>query len=81
MDIQWDSPATLSRVTEFETTDETMEEPVARGSLRELVAQVLAMPADAQAGLLIRSAGPGWSRDYDSNAIRELAAREEFFSG
>jgi len=76
-DIQWDAQASLMRVTEFATADPT-EELVARGTLHELVGQVLEMPAAAQHGLMIRAAGPDWVEEHDADAIRELAARPEF---
>lgn len=76
-DIQWDSEASLMRVTAFATAD-TQEELVARGTLIELVGQALEMPADVQDGLLLRAAGPDWVQEYDGDAIRELAARPEY---
>jgi hypothetical protein len=76
-DIQWDAPASLMRVTDFATADDT-EELVARGTLHQLVGQVLDMPADRQQGLLIRAAGPDDVEEHDTDAIRELAARPEF---
>lgn len=76
-DIQWDSEASLMRVTGYATADAT-EELVARGTLLELVGEVLEMPAGQQDGLLLRAAGPDWTQEFDSDAIRELAARPEF---
>ena len=76
-DIQWDSPAHLMRVTRFDTA-EPMEEPVAQGTLTELVGAVLKMGPDGEQELLIRAAGPDWSQEFDEDAIRELAARPEF---
>jgi hypothetical protein len=76
-DIQWDSAASLMRVTTFATT-EPQEEPVGRATLRELVGAFLEMDAAAQEGLLIRAAGPDWIQEYDENEIRELAARSEY---
>ena len=35
---------------------------------------------DRQRGLLIRAAGPDWTQEFDTDAIRELAARPEFTS-
>ncbi|SFR80817.1 hypothetical protein [Sphingomonas jatrophae] len=79
MDIPWDNEASLMRVVPFETA-EPMEELVARGTLHELVGQVLEMPADAQRNLLLRASGPDWTEEYDSQTIRELAARPEYTS-
>jgi hypothetical protein len=76
-DIQWDGEASLMRVTDFATA-EPVEELVARGTLHELVGQVVEMPADQQRGLLIRAAGPDWVEEHDADAIRELAARPEY---
>lgn len=76
-DIQWDAPASLMRVIDFATTEDT-EELVARGTLHELVGQVLELPADQQQGLMIRAVGPDWVEEHDADAIRELAARPEF---
>jgi hypothetical protein len=76
-DIQWDSEASLMRVIAFATTD-SQEELLARGTLRQLVGTVLAMDPAAQDGLLLRAAGADWTEEFDSDAIRELAARPEF---
>jgi hypothetical protein len=76
-DIQWDSPASLMRVTRFDTAD-PQEELVGRGTLMELVGAVLEMPPAAQDGLLLRAAGPDWLQEYDRDAIHELATRPEF---
>lgn len=76
-DIQWDHVASLMRVTAFATA-EPSEELVARGTVRELVGQAVALPVPEQDGLLIRAAGPGWTAEYDEPTIRELAARPEF---
>ena len=38
------------------------------------------MPAEQQANLLIRAAGPEWTQEFDVDAIRELAARPEYTS-
>ena len=79
-DIQWDSQASLMRVTEYATADAT-EELVARGTLHELVGAVLEkMPAAQQDGLLLRTAGADWVQEYDTDAIRELGARPEYTS-
>lgn len=77
-DIQWDSEASLMRVTNFETTPESREELIARGTLWELVGVFLEMPVAQQRGLLLRAAGPDWTQEFDSSAIRELAARPEY---
>lgn len=76
-DIQWDSEASLMRVTDFATTD-AQEELVGRGALRELVGAFLEMNPSEQAGLLIRGAGPDWLQEYDESGIRELAAHPEY---
>jgi hypothetical protein len=76
-DIQWDSGASLMRVTTFTTTD-PQEELVGRGTLRELVGAFLEMAPTAQSGLLLRAAGPDWLQEYDESEIRELAARPEY---
>jgi hypothetical protein len=76
-DIQWDSDASLMRVTTFATA-EPQEELVARGTLHELVGQVLEMAPDEQNGVLLRAAGPDWVQEYDADTIRELAARPEY---
>jgi hypothetical protein len=78
-DIQWDSEASLMRVTTFATTEPT-EELVGRGVLRELVGAFLEMAPSAQDGLLLRAAGPDWIQEYDGDEIRELAARPEYSS-
>lgn len=76
-DIQWDAPAHLMRVTRF-TTAEPAEEVVGQGTLMELVGTVLEMAPDAQGDLLLRAAGRDWTQEFDTDAIRELAARPEF---
>ena len=76
-DIQWDSQASLMRVYRFKSTD-AEETLVGRGTLRALVGLVLAMGADEQQGLMLRAAGPDWVEEFDSDAIRELAARPEY---
>lgn len=77
-DIQWDSPAGLMRVAIMATGGDAIEDLVARGTVRELVGAVLEMAPDEQEGLLLRATGPDWTQEYDSDAIRELAARPEF---
>lgn len=77
-DIQWDSEASLMRVTAFATTQESREELVARGTVYELVGGFLELPTAQQEGLLLRAAGPGWTQEFDTDAIRELAARPEY---
>ena len=79
-DIQWDAQASLMRVNVIETSGDQQEELIARGALSELVGTVLEMAPDQQRGLLLRAAGPDWTEEYDSDAIRELAARPEFTS-
>ena len=79
MDIQWDNEASLMRITAFDTA-EPQEELVARGTVYELVGQVLEMAPGQQGGLLLRTSGPDWSREFDTDAIRELAARPEYTS-
>ena len=76
-DIQWDSEASLMRITEFRAAD-TQEELVARGTLLELVGMAVELPPEQQDGLLLRAAGPDWVEEHDADAIRELAARPEF---
>ena len=76
-DIQWDSGASLMRVTTFSTA-EPQEELVGRGALRELVGAFLEMDPAQQDGLLLRAAGPDWIQEYDADAIRELAAHREY---
>jgi len=78
-DIQWDSEASLMRVTTFATA-EPQEELVGRATLRELVGAFLEMGAGEQDGLMIRAAGPDWIQEYDEDEIRELAARPEYSS-
>jgi hypothetical protein len=75
--IQWDSQASLMRVTDFSTAD-TQEELVARGTIRELVGQALEMSPTEQEGLLLRATGADWTQEYDEDAIRELAGHPEF---
>jgi len=77
-DIQWDRQASLMRVTPIDTADDSFEELVARGSLYELVGTFLELPPQQQEGLLLRAAGPDWLEEFDSDAIRELAARPEY---
>jgi hypothetical protein len=77
-DIQWDSEASLMRVTNFQTADESQEELIARGTVYELVVAFLETPTAQQQGLLLRAAGPGWVQEFDRDALRELAARPEF---
>ncbi|WP_116091986.1 hypothetical protein [Sphingomonas crusticola] len=77
-DIQWDSEASLMRVTPAATSAEIFEELVARGTLYELVGAFLELPPEQQDGLLLRAAGQDWTEEYDSDAIRELAARPEY---
>jgi hypothetical protein len=78
-DIQWDSEASLMRVTTFATTD-SQEELVGRSTLRELVGAFLEMNASEQEGLLLRAAGPDWIQEYGEDDIRELAAHPEYSS-
>ena len=78
-DIQWDSEASLMRVTSFATA-EPQEALVARGTVRELVGRVLEMPPQEQEGLLLRASGPDRTEEHDADAIRELAARPEYTS-
>ena len=77
-DIPWDSEASLMRVTNFRTTDESHEELIARGTVYELVGAFLETPTAQQNGLLLRAAGPGRVQEFDRDALRELAARPEF---
>ena len=77
-EIQWDSQAGLMRVIDIATSGESMEELVARGTVRELVDAVLAMSPLAQKGLLLRAATADVTLELDSDAIRELAARPGF---
>jgi hypothetical protein len=77
-DIQWDSPASLMRVTEIETSGDVQEELLAQGAVHELVASFIEMRPEQQRGLLLRAAGPDWTQEFDSDTIRELAARPEF---
>lgn len=76
-DIQWDSEASLMRLVAFETGD-SREEVIARGTIYELVGFFLEMPPERQEGLLLRAAGPDWVQEYDTDALRELAARPEY---
>jgi hypothetical protein len=77
-DIQWDSQASLMRVTALATSDESQEDLVARGTLHELVGAFVELAPVQQKGLLLRAAGRDWTQEFDSDAIRELAARPEF---
>ncbi len=79
-DIQWDSQASLMRVISFATA-EPQEELLGRATLHELVGAFLEMSPAAQDGLLLRAAGPDWLQEFDSDAIRELAARPEYSGG
>ena len=76
-DIQWEREASLMRVTAFATAD-AAEALVARGTAYELVGMALALPPGQQDGLLLRQAGADWVEEYDSDALRELAARPEY---
>ena len=76
-DIAWDSEASLMRVIPFATTD-SQEERLGHGTLRDLVGQVLAMAPADQDGLLLRTTSADTVEEYDSDAIRELAARPEY---
>ena len=75
-DVQWDNDASLMRVTNFETTPDNVEELIARGTVHDLVGVFLKMPLNRQRGLLLRAAGSDWTQEFDSSAIRELAALE-----
>jgi hypothetical protein len=77
-DVQWDSDASLMRVTNFETTPDNVEELIARGTVHDLVGVFLEMPFSRQRGLLLRAAGSDWTQEFDSSAIRELAARPDY---
>ena len=77
-DIQWDSEASLIKVTPVDTANDSFEELIARGTLYELVGAFLELPPEQQEGLLLRAAGPDWTEEFDSDAIRELAARPEY---
>ena len=77
-EVQWDSVASLMRVTNFATTDESREDLLARDTLCELVSLFLDLPHEQQKGLLLRAAGPDWVQEFDTDAIRELAARPEY---
>jgi hypothetical protein len=77
-DVQWDSDASLMRVTNFETTPDSVEELISRGTVRDLVGAFLELPLSRQRGLLLRAVGPDWTQEFDSSAIRELAARPEY---
>lgn len=77
-DVQWDSVASLMRVTNFDTSDESREDLLARDTLYELVSLFLELPQEQQRGLLLRAAGPDWVQEFDTDAIRELAARPEY---
>jgi hypothetical protein len=79
-DIQWDSEASLMRVTPIETSGDQLEELVARGSVHELVGRVLELPPGQNRHLLLRAAGPDWTQEFDGDALRELAARPEYTS-
>jgi len=77
-DIQWDGDASLMRVTNFQTTPESREELLAHGTVRELVGAFLELPVAQQRGLLLRAAGADWTQEFDSSAIRELAAHPQY---
>jgi len=77
-DIEWNSEASLMRVIRVDTADDQIEELVARGTVSELVARFLELPPAGQEGLLLRATGQDWMEEFDSDAIRELAARPEF---
>jgi hypothetical protein len=79
-DIQWESAASLMRVTNIETSGDVQEELIAQGSLFELVATFLEMRPEQQSGLLLRAAGSDWTQEFDTDTIRELAARPDFTS-
>ncbi len=72
------SEASLMRVTRIDTADDMFEELVARGTLYELVGTFLELPPSQQEGLMLRAAGPDWTEEFESEAIRELAARPEY---
>ena len=79
-DIQWDGDASLMRVTNFDTSCESREELIAHGPLCELIDAFLEMEPLQQKGLLLRAAGPDWVQEFDSQTIRELAARPEYLA-
>ena len=72
--IHWDASASLMRVIAFDTADSS-EELIGRGTLQELVSSVLDFDPAEQRGLLIRTVGADWTQEFDTDAIRELAAR------
>jgi len=76
--IPWDNQASLYRVSEVRGGGVHQDELVARGTLYELVGQFVEMSPQQQRGLLIRSADPNRSWDFDEDTIRELAARSDF---
>ena len=77
-DVPWDNQATLYRATAIGGEDDAFEEEVARGTVYELVGQVLEMPPEQQRGLLLRTAEADEVSEYDGDAIRELAAEDAF---
>lgn len=70
-DIQWNHQAHLIRQTG------AGEQVEAAGVVQQLVGAFLEMPADQQAGLVLRVAGEDLV-EYDAGTIRELAAHPEF---
>ena len=71
MDIPWDQPAHLMRITG------AGEEVVRNGVVEQLVAAFVELPPDQQQGLMLRSAGADDTCEWAADEIRELAARPE----
>lgn len=77
-DVPWDNPATLYRATDIGGEEDAFEEEIARGTVYELVGEVLEMSPEQQRGLMLRTAEADRVLEYDGDAIRELAAEDEF---
>lgn len=70
-EIPWNEKARLTRVAGPD------EEMVGEGVLQQLVASFLELSPEQQNGVVLRASGPDWSREWDADEIRELAARPE----
>jgi hypothetical protein len=78
-EIAWDEQASLVRQVAFATApDDPIEEPVARGTVAELVGTFLTLSPERQQDLVLRVATADTLDEWDADTIRELAARDDY---